>query len=395
MKVVVSGYYGFDNAGDEAVLAAIVAALRHECPAVRPVVLSGNPERTAARHGVEAVPRLSPAAVRKALRGAALFVSGGGTLLQDLTGWGSVPYYGGLMLLARRLGVPVFVWAQGIGPLRRAALRRLAGRALAAADEVTVRDEASASLALELGVAPERVRLAADPVFALAGCVPAVAGRAPARVAGVLVGKDGVSEGARRLLASLPDEPLLGVSLRPLPGERAEPNGDRAAAEATAGALAGCLARLGARAVPLPFHPPQDGPRLEALAAALGPHAVPWPGDVSPAAFSAVDWLALLGRLEMVLTMRLHGLIFAACAGVPFVAVGSDPKLAAHVAELGLPRWPFLLTDGPDALPEALAAVWRERTRWQDVIAAGALRLRARALAAAGRAVALAKGAVA
>ncbi|REJ35876.1 MAG: polysaccharide pyruvyl transferase CsaB, partial [Bacillota bacterium] len=116
MKVVISGYYGFDNAGDEAVLAAILAGLRRECPTVHPVVLSGNPARTAARHGVEAVPRLSLAAVRRALREADLFVSGGGTLLQDLTGWGSVPYYGGLMLLAHRLGVPGLAWAPGVVP---------------------------------------------------------------------------------------------------------------------------------------------------------------------------------------------------------------------------------------------------------------------------------------
>lgn len=389
MKVVISGYYGFDNAGDEAVLAAILAGLRRECPTVHPVVLSGNPARTAARHGVEAVPRLSLAAVRRALREADLFVSGGGTLLQDLTGWGSVPYYGGLMLLAHRLGVPVFAWAQGIGPLRRPALRRMAGRALAAAVEVTVRDQASAALARELGVDPRRIHLVADPVFALAGQVPAAAALGSEEPpAG-----DGLAEAAARLLSALPDGPLVGVSLRLLPGERPATVEQRFFADAATRDLAACLARWGARALPLPLHPPQDGPPLDRLVAVLGPLAVPWPAGVEPADLSPADWLALFRRLDLVLTMRLHGLIFAACAGVPFVAVGSDPKLAAHVAELGLPRAPFLI-ERP-GLGEALEAVWAERQRWRAAIVAGALRLRERAQATARRALAVTRGAAA
>src|SRR5690606_14017193 len=124
--------------------------------------------RTAQRHGVQAVHRLSLAAVRQALRGASLFISGGGTLLQDATGWGSVPYYGGLMMLAQRSGVAVFVYAQGIGPLRRPLLRRWAARALAVARCVTVRDAASAIEARRLGVPAERLAVTADPVFGLA-----------------------------------------------------------------------------------------------------------------------------------------------------------------------------------------------------------------------------------
>ena len=395
MKVVISGYYGFDNAGDEAVLAAMLADLRRLCPDLEPVVLSGAPARTARRHGVHAIPRLAPTAVRQALRGADLFISGGGTLLQDATGWGSVPYYGGLMMLAQRSGVPVFVYAQGIGPLRRPVLRRWAGRALAAARGVTVRDAASAAEARRLGVPAERLAVTADPVFGFAG------GGGGAALSGA----------AERLLSSLPDGPIIGVSLRPVPGggppvparalsggSAPEPDGDPAPvavadlADRVAAGLRPRLAALGARALPLPLYPAQDAPLLAGLQAALGPWAVPWPPQVDPAAFSPGDWLAVCRRLDLCLTMRLHGLIFAACAGVPFVACGDDPKLAGHVDELGLPRDRFLVPEA-GRWCDALTALWTERDRWRPVIARGAARLaeRARAtalcaLAAAGRA---------
>src|SRR5690606_18512822 len=117
---------------------------------------------------------------------------------------------------------------------------------------------------------------------------------------------DGLSEAAARLLSALPDGPLVGVSLRALPGEPAASAGQRVCADAAAHDLAPCLRRWGARAVPLPLYPAQDGPPLDRLAAVLGPLAVPWPVGVEPADLSPADWLALFGRLEFVLTMRLH-----------------------------------------------------------------------------------------
>jgi hypothetical protein len=67
---VLAGYYGFGNTGDEAILASILAGLRQAVPSAKAIVLSGDPEKTRAEHGVEAVgwrnlprsPTRSPAA---------------------------------------------------------------------------------------------------------------------------------------------------------------------------------------------------------------------------------------------------------------------------------------------------------------------------------------------
>ena len=48
-NIVISGYYGFGNAGDEAMLAAMIEALSDLDPHLNIIVLSGNPEDTRRR----------------------------------------------------------------------------------------------------------------------------------------------------------------------------------------------------------------------------------------------------------------------------------------------------------------------------------------------------------
>lgn len=116
-RVVISGYYGFDNMGDEMVLAGILAGLRRLDPGVRVTVLSAHPAATAREHGVDAVSRTHLPSILAALARADLLISGGGSLLQDVTGPFNIPYYVGVMELARLRGVPVMMMAQGIGPV--------------------------------------------------------------------------------------------------------------------------------------------------------------------------------------------------------------------------------------------------------------------------------------
>ena len=43
MKIVISGYYGFDNLGDEAILKAIITSLKKVDSTIDITVLSNNP----------------------------------------------------------------------------------------------------------------------------------------------------------------------------------------------------------------------------------------------------------------------------------------------------------------------------------------------------------------
>ena len=93
MKVLLSGYYGFDNAGDEAVLYAIVQTLRAAAPDIEITVLSNQPDKTAAQLGVHAVNRWGKTALLKAVKNCDVLISGGGSLLQDVTSKNGILYY--------------------------------------------------------------------------------------------------------------------------------------------------------------------------------------------------------------------------------------------------------------------------------------------------------------
>jgi polysaccharide pyruvyl transferase CsaB len=329
-RFLISGFYGMGNAGDEAVLAALVQLLRERDPGVAITVLSGDPVGTGRDYGVSAVPRMQIGAVLAAIRGCDLFVSGGGSLLQDVTSAHSPLYYLGLIQFSQLTRRPVVVLAQGIGPLRRPALRRLTGRVLNGVARITVRDPESRAELEALGVRRPPVEVTADPVFALA---PAPEARGRELLAG-----SGCRDESRR----------IGISLRPWPGI------DRVLADLAA-ALDLALAHEGAseaRPVLLPLQLREDVAVCQRLAKALG--GAPVLG-VAP---TPAEWLAVMGCLDLVIAVRLHALIFAATMGVPFLGISYDPKVDSLLGRLGkAPAGQIGCVDGHDLAGRIVAAL--------------------------------------
>ena len=142
-RIVVSGYYGAKNAGDEAMLAAMLEVLGDLDPELHITVISADPADTRRRHGVEAIGSFDAGAIFSAMRRADLVVSGGGSLLQNVTSGRSLYYYMAVIFLALLLGKRVMLYAQGIGPVTGVfacrAMRWLGNRV----SLITVRDEGS------------------------------------------------------------------------------------------------------------------------------------------------------------------------------------------------------------------------------------------------------------
>ena len=280
--LVISGYYGFGNAGDEAMLTAMIGALREADPAARITVLSGNPSDTRQRHGVEALHRLNLWRIARALLKADLLISGGGSLLQDVTSGRSIFYYLGVMQLACWLGCPVMLYAQGIGPVRsrlaRAFMRHVGNRLAGA----TVRDEGSKRELAGLGVTRPQVVVTADPVLALAQ-VELASGRS-------VLGQTALSGSG----------PLIGFSLREWRGQAHYKEVFAAAADRLA-------AETGARIVFLPMQWPDDLRAAKAVAERMRqPHAL------LTGCHNTEGLLSIVGNLDLLVGVRLHALIFAA-----------------------------------------------------------------------------------
>jgi len=349
--IVVSGYYGYNNSGDEAVLHAIVTALRAEARETGVeadiVVLSGDPAATARLHGVKAAHRMRPLAVLGALLRADALVSGGGSLLQDVTSAKSMAYYLAVIRMALLLRKPVYVYAQGIGPIRnRDRFGPWIRSAFRASRYVSVRDEESKALLEAIGVPAERVEVVPDPVMGLGDAQAAAAGTAigasAARDGASSAGAGSVRDGRgpsdgdasvspeRSERESARPSPRIGVSVRYWREDRQE-------LETIAQALAAVIRREpAARVELLPFHLPSDREASAYVAERMAAHGVPrervavHSGTEHPA-----HMLEAVSSCDAVVGMRLHSLIYAAAAGVPPIGVSYDPKIDQFLKRLG------------------------------------------------------------
>lgn len=160
-KAVVSGYYGFDNFGDDAVLKVLIECFKDRFDLT---VLSANPVKTRNCYGVEALYSFDYWGVFNKIRTSDVLISGGGSLLQDVTSFKSLLYYLLLIFLAGLFRKKIVIFAQGIGPLRRLTAKSLTKLALRNAKIITVRDQDSFDLLKSWGLNP---MLVTDPVFSL------------------------------------------------------------------------------------------------------------------------------------------------------------------------------------------------------------------------------------
>src|SRR5699024_6237709 len=112
MKVVLFGYYGFGNTGDEAILAAIIKSLQKLKENIKITVLSNNPSQTKQDYQVNAVNRWEFFQIKQAIKNADGVISGGGSLFQDITSKKSLLYYLFILKLAHYYDKPSFIYAQ-------------------------------------------------------------------------------------------------------------------------------------------------------------------------------------------------------------------------------------------------------------------------------------------
>ncbi len=162
-KIAISGYYGFKNFGDEAILSVLVNHLKL-LQDTDITVFSSDVEYTETTYGVKAVKRFCLKEVVKTIKNCDVLVSGGGSLLQDVTSLKSLIYYAFIIALSFLFNKKVIIFAQGIGPLNSRIAQSIVKNLLKYCTYVTVRDENSVKLLDKLGVKSE---LVCDPIYSL------------------------------------------------------------------------------------------------------------------------------------------------------------------------------------------------------------------------------------
>ena len=327
---MLSGYYGFGNLGDEALLEITVRELRRRHPALEIEVLSQTPEATRARYEVASTARADLAAVRGAIERADVVLSGGGGLLQNATSTKSLLYYAGIVRAAVRARKPTMIFAQSIGPLDTVG-RLMVREMCRGVARATVRDEQSRELLHRL-LPKVPVERTADPVWMLDGDG----------------GFDLEAEGL-----GTDSDPLAVVCVRRV---AAFPRGVRA--------IAAAVDRLAERGAKVAFLPLAGAPDAEASTSVIracesAPVLLP--------SFELDKASEVIRRARVAIAMRLHAAIIAARWGVPFLAIPYDPKVSALTQDLAWPLpplWdPLKRTSGTDldAIRALVDRLWDER----------------------------------
>ncbi|MDI6731983.1 MAG: polysaccharide pyruvyl transferase CsaB [Candidatus Margulisbacteria bacterium] len=294
MKVVISGYYGFGNTGDEAVLAAIVKGIKARGPQTNICVL----------------PRRAWGQIIGELFSADLLLSGGGSLFQDKTSRRSFFYYVGIIILAKLFRKKVMFFAQGFGPLRRKLNQRIAAYVLQLCDLITVRDHDSYLKIIELGVDKSRILETADPTLTLP--VP-------------VLEKGKNLFGLETLKAN--NQLLVGIAARSL---------NRVSSNRLFELLAKTADWIHENHGYYPFfflfQSPED---REAASKILG--YMHGNSTVNFRVAKPDEILAIISQCDLLIGMRLHSLIFAAINAVPMIGLSYDPKVESFMKSIDQP----------------------------------------------------------
>lgn len=167
MKFVISGYYGFKNSGDDALLLSIINQIKKDYADAKIVVLSYSPKKTKEEYAVNAVNRYNIFAILWQILTCNLLISGGGTLIQDKTSTKSLLYYLTIIKIAKILKKKVMLYANGIGPLKSFKNIEKTKNVLSDVDLITLRDNNSLSELEQIEVKNLITEVTADPVFLL------------------------------------------------------------------------------------------------------------------------------------------------------------------------------------------------------------------------------------
>ena len=300
-KVVISGYYGFNNIGDEAILYTMIDMLKAEIPNISITVLSNNPQETEKTYKVKAISRWDIRSIVKHIKECDMLISGGGSLLQDVTSWKTIPYYLGIIKIGLFYRKKVVFYSQGIGPVNRWWNRWLIKKVASKVDQIFVRESMSGKLLEEIGVnAP--ISIAIDPVFGI-----------------------GLKEDTNKeVKEKVSRNKKVGVYLRPW-------KYDKIMIESVCHSLKYLIEEDYDIYLLSMQHKP-DVEVAKQVAKKLNHPKV----YLVEEPLTVDETLAYTAQFDFILSMRLHSAIMAVAVGTPIIALSYDPKVENVMNEMGL-----------------------------------------------------------
>lgn len=310
--VIISGYYGFSNIGDDAMLRSIVDNLRHQKPDISILVMSKKPVETSINYNVNTINRKNLFAVYSAMKRARLFIYGGGNIIQDSTSSRSILFYLGIAWLAKKLGLKVMFYANGIGPINKNRNTEFSRKILNMSDVITVREKISFDELKKMGITRPKVILTADAALAV-------------NVDSTINTDDIFINEGIPLNAS-----YAGFSVRKCPGCDKHQQAKYEQIIAEAADYVYNKYNLLPVFIPMQYH--ADIVTIQNIISKMKTR-----GYVISYNHSVSETFEIVRKMSIMIGMRLHALIFAAYMNVPLIGISYQPKVEGFLEYINQP----------------------------------------------------------
>ena len=364
-RVILSGFYGAENAGDELILRSISDNLTNDDSIFQVIAAGENPLNISKQHAISAFKRSEPNRAWAEVTSASAVILGGGGLWHDYTfhkakgipglfskNEMSITGYSKLPIMAKICGIPFHIFGLGVGPLNDSDAKQYARFLGELADSLTVRDTDSLKALNDIRGWSRAVNVAPDPVFALS----LEDMRIPEELSAI--------ESSRL---------VLGVNLRPW-----EPNGRKLALGSLADALACLASQRDILIVGVPMQKKHDEQALKKLFSLLPHHCdrilLKWPSEEP---FEQL--FGALSKCSLFLGMRLHANILAQRLGIPAIGIGYDPKVWAHFRQMECEELVLPLNARDSAIVAVINDVIDSLPHWKKYLARRISRVEKRA----------------
>lgn len=290
-KVLIIGYYGSKNAGDEALLKSTIDLLNKAYDKPDITAITYSVKDTENTHGIKGISRNKYMDIVKGLMNSDILVGGGGSMLQNVTSNRSLYYYLAILMLAKLFGKKVVLLGNGLGPLKNSMAAKTTIKILKSLDHIVLRDEVSYEFLKNHDL--ENIHLGNDLAFSL----------------NIHKKSDTVP---RRVIINLRnwfyEEKFLDTMVEFLE----------------------YLVINEYEVILLPFQKGNDDKVLLKIKDRVKKDSIKYLDDLD-----IEDIILQISSGEVFIGMRLHGLIFSAILNKPFIALSYDPKVEVFSEKLG------------------------------------------------------------
>ncbi len=301
--VMVCGYYGRHNLGDDMSLEAILKNLKSTCDINKSVLITTDIKSKPHLEGIECVHRFDILKISKLMKKTRMFILGSGSILQDSTSSRSIFYYLYILSQALKMCPATMLYSNGVGPIKRNCHKKRTVQLLDRVDKIMVRDEGSVDYLKKIGVCNKNIFLSADETFTL----------------------------ERSMITSAytleKDKKYLGINLRFL-------NMSDTFLTEFSQFVSQVSKKYGFTPLLIPVHYDQDIPALKRLSSRLDCEHT-----FITQKLAHEQTLSLISQCEVSVLERLHAIIFSGIFDVPFIAVDYDPKVKSLCKDLGISEY--------------------------------------------------------